>query len=167
MWEHDTVQDTSAGEPKSLFAAGEDPDRFCACFGLRKASRAVTQYYDAALRPSGLRATQFSVLAVLADGEPMTVHGLAERLVTDRTTLTRNLKPLEREGLLTVTRGADKRSRRIVISDKGVDVLKTALPLWQKAQDTIVSGIGDGRFLGLLTELDMAVSLAQSSTRDL
>lgn len=167
MWDDDTTQETAVRGPKSLFSAGEDPGRFCACFGLRKASRAVTQYYDAALRPAGLRATQFSMLAVLADSEPLTIHDLADRLVADRTTLTRNLKPLERQGLITVSRGADKRSRRVAISAKGIDTLKTALPLWQKAQDTIVSGIGDGRFLGLLTELDMAVSQAQSSLRDL
>ena len=75
----------------------------CTCFNLRKAARAVTQYYDDALRPSGLRVTQFSLLSVIKQFGTVNIGTLADEAVMDRTTLTRNLKLLEQEGLVTIT----------------------------------------------------------------
>ena len=80
----------------------------CTCFNLRKAARAVTQMYDAALKPSGLRATQFALLSVVESNGPAGITELARALVTDRTTLTRNLKPLLDQELLQVVDGADR-----------------------------------------------------------
>ena len=74
----------------------------CACFNLRKASRVVTQHFDEILKPSGLLITQFTILVAIAMAKSGTINELAERLVMDRTTLTRNLKPMEREGWLKV-----------------------------------------------------------------
>ncbi len=81
----------------------------CACLNVRKAARAVTQLYDEVLQPSGLRATQFNLLVAIALAGEAPVTRLADALVMDRTTLTRNLKPLESQGLITIEAGTDRR----------------------------------------------------------
>ena len=80
----------------------EDTDNKCICFNLRKAARVITQIYDEAFRPTGFRSTQMPLLVATAALGPVTVNRLAEAVVMDRTTLTRNLKPLEKQGLLRV-----------------------------------------------------------------
>jgi hypothetical protein len=80
----------------------------CTCLGLRKAARAVTQMYDQTLKPAGLRSTQFSLLVAAERAGPRGIGELAELLVMDRTTLTRNLKPLLVRGLLERAEGADR-----------------------------------------------------------
>ncbi len=100
----------------------------CTCFGLRKAARAVTQMYDQALKPSGLRATQLSLLAVTERAGPRRMAEIAELLVMDRTTLTRNLKPLLDRGLLKSIEGSDRRRRPIAITAEGRAALAQALP---------------------------------------
>jgi DNA-binding MarR family transcriptional regulator len=107
----------------------------CTCFNLRKASRAVTQKFDEILKPSGLLVTQFTVLVAVAMSEAKTINELAEILVMDRTTLTRNLKPLEREGWLKIEPGQDRRTRIVRLTDDGKATLTKALPLWKQAQD--------------------------------
>src|SRR6201997_3826786 len=84
----------------------------CNCLALRQAARHVTQFYDRFLAPSGLRATQFSILAKLRRTGPMTINALADELVMDRTTLGRNILPLQRDGLIAVVPGkSDRRSK--------------------------------------------------------
>lgn len=134
----------------------------CTCFNLRKAVRAVTQMYDEALRPSGLRATQFSLLSVVENNGPIGIAELAKRLVTDRTTLTRNLKPLLREELLEVVEGADRRHRPIALTSKGRDTLARALPLWREVQGQMADGLGHARWTGLLGNLNEAVRQAHA-----
>ena len=85
----------------------------CACFNLRKAARAVTQLYDDALRPAGILATQLPLLIATGRLERVTISQLAEAMVMDRTTLTRNLRPLERDGLVRTKPGKDRRVREI------------------------------------------------------
>ena len=96
----------------------------CACFNLRKATRVVTQLYDEALKPAGLRSTQFAVLAATRALGPVSVNQLAEWIVMDRTTLTRNLKPLERDGLIAVRAGDDLRVRQVSLTAKGRKTLE-------------------------------------------
>lgn len=92
----------------------------CINFNIRKAMRAVSQHYDKIMAPTGLRGTQFTILTVLGRAESLTITELAECLIMDRTTLTRNLKPLEKEGYLNVLPGLeDKRSRRIELTRAG------------------------------------------------
>lgn len=81
----------------------------CTCFRLRKLTRRLTQHYDAYLAPTGLRLTQYSLLANLARGGPATMSALADLLEMDRTTLTRNLKPLVQSGFVAVGAGSDGR----------------------------------------------------------
>jgi DNA-binding MarR family transcriptional regulator len=114
----------------------------CACFSLRKAARAVTHLYDKTLEPSGLRVTQFTLLVALSLSEQLTLSQVAERLVMDRTTLTRNLAPLERDGLVTSERGSDQRERYVHLTPAGRRALEQALPLWRQAQARVVTAIG-------------------------
>lgn len=115
----------------------------CACNNLRKTARVVTQAYDAHLRPTGLRITQFSLLAVLATRHPLPMTHLAETMVMDRTTLTRNLKPLEKQGLIRIAPGADSRVHEISIRAKGRAKLAAAIPQWERAQKTIAESLGE------------------------
>src|SRR6478735_5422612 len=106
----------------------------CTCNNLRKAARAVTQYYDEALRPSGIRATQFSLLSAIKEFGTVSIGALAEESVMDRTTLTRNLKLLEDEGLITVAPGKDARVREVSLTPQARERLTVAPRYWKKAQ---------------------------------
>ncbi len=134
----------------------------CTCLSLRKAARAVTQMYDEALRPSGLRATQLSLLFSVEHEGPRGITELAKMLVMDRTTLTRNLKPLLDQKLLEVIDGPDRRQRPIAITAKGRDVLARALPRWQDVQARLALGLGRSRWWGLLGDLREAVELVRA-----
>lgn len=111
--------------------------RSCACSALRRASRAVTQHYEASFRGTGLRATQFTLLATLAQTGPQTLSDLAALLGLERTTLTRNLGPLERKGLVTNLAVDDQRVRRIAVTKKGEATALSALDAWKQAQSTV------------------------------
>ncbi|MFQ5743814.1 MAG: MarR family winged helix-turn-helix transcriptional regulator [Acidobacteriota bacterium] len=132
----------------------------CICLNLRMASRAVTQYYDAQLRPSGIKATQLPVLTLAEANGPMTMSHLADELVMERTTLTRNLKPLQRRGLIRIEEGEDRRARLVVLTEAGRKAMARAAPLWQRAQARMVRGLGRKRFGELLQELGATVAVA-------
>ena len=105
----------------------------CLCLHLRRAARASTRRFDAAFRPLGLTSGQFSLMMSLNRPEPPTIGMVASLLAMDRTTLTADLKPLERRGLVTVTiDAADRRSRRLELTDAGRRLLAAALPLWRR-----------------------------------
>ena len=127
----------------------------CTCFNLRKATRNLTQYYDTALQPVGLRSTQFSLLANIAADEGVSISLLAEKMIMDRTTLTRNLRPLEKSEYVVMGHGVDRRMRTIALTAKGQAKLEEALPYWQEAQAFIVDHLGADRTERLL--LDMKV----------
>jgi DNA-binding MarR family transcriptional regulator len=110
----------------------------CNATALRKASRRLTQLYDAALEPTGLRSTQFAILVELANWstDPPTLAELADALATDRSSLGHNLRPLEREGFIVLREGAtDRRRRHIALTSKGKAKWREGLRLWQTAQD--------------------------------
>jgi DNA-binding MarR family transcriptional regulator len=142
-------------------AVKRDAVQNCACFNLRKAARAVTQLYDDALRPTGLRVTQFSLLAVLAALRSARMTELAEAAVMDRTTLTRNLALLEREGLIRISEGADARVREVTLTPAAEERLAKAMPYWQKAQDRLTQELGRTRADRLLGDLSVAVAAAR------
>jgi DNA-binding MarR family transcriptional regulator len=129
---------------------------------LRKATRAINGLFDEAMRPTGLRHSQFGVLVALALAEEATVSKLARLLDLDRTTMTRNLGPLERRGLVVSAASDDARNRVLRLTEKGRDTLARALPIWARAQARIVRGLGDLRWKGLLVDLHAATSLARS-----
>jgi DNA-binding MarR family transcriptional regulator len=133
----------------------------CTCFNLRKAARAVTQLYDEALRPSGLRATQFSLLMLIRGLGPVRITELAEKAVMDRTTLKRNVELLEREGLVRIEPGEDARVREIRVTPAAEARLKQGLPLWRQAQAQFTKDLGQGRADRLLTDLAAAVAITE------
>ena len=134
----------------------------CTCFGLRKAARAVTQMYDQALKPSGLRATQLSLLIAVERSGPSGIGELAKLMVMDRTTLTRNLKPLLDKGLLENIEGADRRRRPIAITAKGRKAMAQALPYWREAQSRMAGSLGRSRWRRLLGDLRDTAAQAQA-----
>ena len=145
---------------EAMTVLDETPD--CACLNLRAAARAVTQMYNEVLKPSGLKATQFSVLAAVATEGPASMTVIAKALVMDRTTLTRNLKPLMGRGLVKSGEGADdRRQRRIVITREGKAALAKALPLWKQAHGRIVTSIGFARWQGMVRLLDETIRLTR------
>jgi DNA-binding MarR family transcriptional regulator len=115
----------------------------CACHRVRTAARAVTRAYDEALRPVGLRATQLSVLVAAAADEPVSISALAKLMGMDRSTLTRNLRPLEAEGLIRLGDEGWRRSRTLEITKQGRARLREAVPLWEKAQQTLRARLGE------------------------
>jgi DNA-binding MarR family transcriptional regulator len=130
----------------------------CVCANLRMASRAVTRVYDDALRPAGLRTTQYSVLARLRDEGPSTQTRLADRLVIERSTLARELRTLEAAGLVDIAQGRDRRQRIVELSTAGVEALEVADPLWRDVQARVRDGLGRERTGLLLDELRALVA---------
>jgi DNA-binding MarR family transcriptional regulator len=107
----------------------------CNCTALRRASRAVSQFYDKALAPTGLRVTQFVILRYVNSTEGLSVNELASLLDLDRTTTGKNLQPLEKAGLITVAKStSDRRASRIDLTQGGHEVLQNASILWRNAQ---------------------------------
>jgi len=107
----------------------------CSFLGLRKAMRHVTQFYDRELAPSGLRITQFSILSRLRQLGPCGINALAAEMVMDRTTMGRNLRPLEAAGLVAIeTDPGDRRGRRAQLTPEGLARLRAARPYWAAAQ---------------------------------
>jgi DNA-binding MarR family transcriptional regulator len=106
----------------------------CLCLHVQRAARALARRFDDALRPVGLTQGQFSLLTSLNRAEPPTMGAVANLLALDRTTLTANLKPLERRGLVKVVVDADdKRSRRLILTASGRELLVAAAPVWRRA----------------------------------
>jgi DNA-binding MarR family transcriptional regulator len=141
----------------------EEVARACACANLRKAARVVTQLFDGVLAPSGLKATQFTLLVTSRLMGETPVGELAGTMAMDRTTLSRNLKPLVREGLLEVRPGEDGRTRLVKVTPEGERALAGAYPLWKRAQEAVVTALGSDRFEALLGDTARAVSLATDS----
>ncbi|MBU2467666.1 MAG: MarR family winged helix-turn-helix transcriptional regulator [Proteobacteria bacterium] len=160
---------TSQGKPKSGDAHVELPiildrehcmtmARTCAAYNLRRASRLVTQAFDQALSPTGLKVTQFSLLVsfLLSPGSNMVQ--LAHWLGMDRTTLSRNLKVLEKRGLVEMVPGEDRREQQVRITPAGRKLFEQACPLWFRAQERVVGGIGHEKWSALAKELRSLVA---------
>ena len=118
----------------------------CNCLAVRQAARHITQFYDQFLAPSGLRTTQFSILAKLRRLGAMTINTLAADLVMDRTTLGRNILPLERDGLITVEKGSrDRRSKELRLTEAGAARFRAATKGWTQAQRQFAAAFGAKR----------------------
>jgi DNA-binding MarR family transcriptional regulator len=109
------------------------------------------------LRPVGLRATQLSLLVATAADDPVSITALAKLMGMDRSTLTRNLRPLESEGLIAVSLEGWRRSRALQITQKGRVMLKEALPLWRNAQQALRGKLGDRRWESMRSDLDQLI----------
>jgi DNA-binding MarR family transcriptional regulator len=131
----------------------------CICNKTRVAARVVTRVYDEALRPTGLRATQFALLVTLGNDGAMSIAALAKLMAMDRSTLTRNLRPLEAEGL--VARGDEgwRRRRSVAITAKGRASLRQGLPLWRSAQSEVLRKLGPSSWSLVHTGLDLLADI--------
>ncbi len=125
----------------------------CTCFNVRKAARAVTRFYDDGLAPSGLKATQLTMLGAISISGPARMSDLAELLALDKTTLTRNLKLLEAAGLVAIGPGTDRRARIVALTPAGTYALERALPLWREAQRRVALHLGEARWRRLIDDL--------------
>jgi DNA-binding MarR family transcriptional regulator len=126
----------------------------CTCLALRQAARHVTQFYDRHLAAEGLRTTQFSILAKLARSGSMTINDLAAQLVMDRTTLGRNVLPLQRDGLIDIAPGRkDRRSKELRLTPAGTRRLHGARDSWSRAQACFAEIFGPERTAGLRASL--------------
>ena len=135
-------------------------DNSCLCHRTRMAARAVTRLYDEMLRPTGLRATQLAVLVAVGKEDVTSITELAKFMGMDRSTLTRNLAPLEREGLIRVGNEGWRRSRTVEITNKGRSRLREALPFWEKAQQTMRQKLGGRRWPVIMADLDDLIRAA-------
>ncbi|MBI1257842.1 MAG: MarR family transcriptional regulator [Chloroflexi bacterium] len=132
----------------------------CMCANLRRASRVITALYDQYLQPSGLLATQFILLGALGAQPSIAVTPLAEKLGMDPTTLARNLKPLERDGLVQIATGSDRRQRILKLTDQGRNTFIQAVPLWEQAQAAVIDQIGTERAQIMLADWSDLVAVA-------
>lgn len=125
----------------------------CVGFNTRRATRLITQYYDKALTPAGLRSTQYSLLNALSMLGEASMQDMSTLMAMDRTTLTRNLSPLLKKGLIKVSVGSDRRARPIQITPKGKSALEKALPYWEKAQTHILDTLGADKWDAMMRGL--------------
>ena len=129
----------------------------CLCLHLQRAARAVARRFDAALRPLGLTSGQFSLLMSLNRPDPASIGSVSALLAMDRTTLTANLKPLERRGLVAVQNDAmDKRTRRLTLTAKGSALLRSVVPVWRQTHaeiDGLLAGSNSERLCADLRAL--------------
>jgi DNA-binding MarR family transcriptional regulator len=128
----------------------------CVSFNIRKAARTVTQLYDERLRPLGIRSTQLSILGKTMALQPVTVTHLAKATLTDRTTLTRNLSLLEKQGLIRL-------EREVRLTDQGRDLLAQVYPIWKEVQVEVAKRFGSERLARLLAELAALVEVVKPS----
>ena len=141
------------------------PSFACTCAKLRKLTRAMSRLYDQHMATVGLKTTQYSVLAT-ASRDPLPVVELADRLGMERTTLTRNLKPLTDAGWLVLLPGADSRQRIVTMTDAGHAKLQEAIPAWRAAQDAFEQLNGADAVRSLHTQLDATFNLVAPLLQD-
>ena len=137
----------------------QDMGKSCTCFNLRKAARRVTSFYDAALKPCGLKVTQMTLITAIRVLEPVTIKRLANAIVMDRTTLSRNVSLLNKKGMIDIEPGEDLRTRRLSLTEQGHTALVASFPLWQKAQVEIINELGKDRWASLLEGISDLVAI--------
>lgn len=130
----------------------------CTVFRLRMAARRATRLYDRALAPVGLGASQYGILMMVAAHDGESVSAIAARLEMDRTTLTRNVRPLMRSGYLRLAAGGDQRTKAIFLTDAGREVLARARPLWKAAQAQVSKSLGGAETARLHELLEAAIA---------
>lgn len=124
----------------------------CVCFNVRRVSRLITQFFDAEVRRYGLRPTQTPILGALQAKTKWSMAELSEWLGTERTTLLRNLRPLQRDGLIRVKGGGRGSHVKLEITEKGRKALAKMLPAWRSAQDKVVATLGKDRWSTIITD---------------
>jgi len=137
----------------------------CASFNFRRTARAVTRLYDQAFESFGIRSTQFTILVGVAKSQPTSISALADLLVIDRTTMTRSLRLLKKEGLLKVSERSTKRQRFITLTSKGERILAASLPAWRAAHERFVQTLGADYWTNFRSELKELAHVALTLER--
>jgi len=132
----------------------------CTCGELRKAARAITLLYDNAFKSSGLLSTQLGVLDAICNADSIKISDFAEKQGMDRTTLTRNLAVLERQGFIKISSGKDQRTRIVTTTQKGRNAVANAIPLWNDVQRTVKQQMGENSWRELMQNLSHFVRVA-------
>jgi DNA-binding MarR family transcriptional regulator len=143
---------------KDVRGLSEEIASTCALLNLRKAARATAQIYERIMSRCGLTGPQFGALVAMSLKREWTLTPLAEALTIDRTTLTRNLALMEKQGLIQIGVGADRRERVITLTEQGQTILSRAIPLWRSAQDQVAAILGKERLGKLVEELKQVSS---------
>lgn len=146
------------GEPMDRKIYEKQP-AICNCMNIRRASLAVTEVYDEFLAPSGLKVSQFALLSHIKRLAPVNVSDLALEMRVDRTTLVRNLKPMESKGLIIDTSAKGSRNRQLKLTEKGLEALASAAPLWSEAQRFMQQYLGEKELNTLTTLLSKVEAL--------
>jgi DNA-binding MarR family transcriptional regulator len=146
------VNGKSSDKPRHR-ATGRELLTECACFDLRRATRVVSRMYDDFLRDAGLNITQFALLRLICAEKELSISTLGRSMAMDRTSITRALVPLERDGLIQSRSGADKRIRIVSVTSKGRKLVESAEPRWHQAQEALLETIGEDRWRAMSTVL--------------
>jgi len=136
---------------------------YCACANLRRTDLVVTQFYDGILAPGGISALQFSLLCTIDSFDSITINHLAKIIEMDRATLSRHVKVLADEELLSYEESGNQYTRRLRLTQEGEQVLECSWPLWQEAQRRIENNFGQNRFESLLNELQAVRKVLNSA----
>ena len=128
----------------------------CVCFNLRWVTRAVTQFYDAEMRRHGIRPTQGSILVSLRSKDSWNMAELSDWLGMERTTLVRNLRPLQRDGFVQAVGGGRGNRVELTITTKGRNQVEKLTPAWKSAQSAVVKTLGETRWSAILSDLETA-----------
>ncbi len=133
--------------------------RTCLAGNLRRLARALSKVYDEALRPSGLRGTQFNLMTAIILMGPVAISKLAQMLAMDRTTLTRNLGPLQKQELVDISPGDDQRVRMVAVTEAGNQIYRQAIPLWAGVQGEIEKKLGKQLAKSILSDVKAAAKI--------
>lgn len=132
----------------------------CNCMNVRRAARAVTQFYDEAVKPSGLTIAQLGLLRYIESGKQATISELAKMMRIDRTTLNRNMKPMIESAMIVVYSGKDSRTRNVMLTEAGRMAMEQAWSLWGEAQKSLQEYLGEADLLKLTQLLSKLEALA-------
>lgn len=125
----------------------------CTCMHIRRSSRAVTQYYDAVLAPAGISSTQLTLLATISLGQSQSLKQVADRIGMTPSSLTHMLKPMFEQDLVENETASNKKSKHLVLTDRGMRTLRLAAPLWEHAQEQLLAKIGESDWQDLIQKL--------------
>jgi DNA-binding MarR family transcriptional regulator len=132
---------------------------YCASFHLRRTARAVTRMYDVVMQETGIRSTQFSILVGIAKHQPVAIGALAEVLILDPTTLTRSLRLLEKERLITISERSTMRQRFVSMTPKGERALERSVAAWRKAHERFLATVGPEHWDEMRSDLERLVQV--------
>jgi DNA-binding MarR family transcriptional regulator len=131
----------------------------CVAYNLRKSSRIVSKIYEKEMRGAPIHGPQFSLMIIIAKRGTQTITGLARDIGADRTTLTRNLRQLERKGVVQISSGKDDRTKAVSLLPAGEQAIRESVPYWKRAQTKVLKALGEDRWARMLSDLSAVTAL--------